>query len=405
MSRANTHPLGERAGALTTVQDNYVTSPIPSLRHQDYDVGVLLRIRPSSDPYQLEIWASGQPQLVQYPIGITRDDLAGISKSLQSAMSWAAFDNTGEQEPNSKEATENLATLVEEGHYAFNKIFSDSDARAAIQRLYSRNKRITIQIAAETFFVPWELLYPVGLSEKYSYEHFWGSKHIIQRVIVPDRQTAIPQPRTYRNEKPKFGLLIYDGLPNVVSKELPYFENLAKEGKISLVKLESLGQDDRRGELGKFRRFWSDDFDVAHFACHAYYVDPSKDSYMLLNNEFAITIQDLANYGIGNANSPLVVMNACETGNLNPLYTSYFARVFIELGVLGVVATECPVPDAFAADFAQQLYSHLLGGRPLGESLLASRQFFLREYSNPTGLFYSMYAAPNIRIPQEERRG
>ena len=93
-------------------------------------------------------------------------------------------------------------------------------------------------------------------------------------------------------------------------------------------------------------------------------------------------------------------MNACETGNLNPLYTSYFAKAFLKCGARGVVATECAVPDAFAADFAEQLYTHLLAGEPLGESLLAARRYFLENYHNPSGLLYSMYAPPTIRLLQ-----
>jgi CHAT domain-containing protein len=107
---------------------------------------------------------------------------------------------------------------------------------------------------------------------------------------------------------------------------------------------------------------------------------------------------DMEVYGIVVNGHPLVVLNACETGNLNPLYTANFAAAFLKYGALGVVATECAVPDAFAADFAQQLYTHLLAGEPLGESLLATRRYFLEEYHNPTGLLYSMYAPPSIRL-------
>ena len=91
-------------------------------------------------------------------------------------------------------------------------------------------------------------------------------------------------------------------------------------------------------------------------------------------------------------------MNACETGNLNPLYTSRFVAAFMRAGALGVVATECALPDIFAARFAKKLYLYLLKGKPLGASLLATRQYFLKKYHNPSGLLYSMYAAPSIKI-------
>jgi CHAT domain-containing protein len=99
---------------------------------------------------------------------------------------------------------------------------------------------------------------------------------------------------------------------------------------------------------------------------------------------------------------PLVILNACRTGNNNPLYTSFFAGAFLKFGARGVVATECEVPDDFAAEFAEQLYQHLLAGRSLGESLLSARQFFLTERNNPSGLLYSLYASPSLRLARQE---
>ena len=125
---------------------------------------------------------------------------------------------------------------------------------------------------------------------------------------------------------------------------------------------------------------------------------PPAKQYMLLSDEFPISLQDLEVYEITIHGHPLIIMNACETGNLNPLYTSHFVGSFLKYGARGVVATECAVPDSFAADFAHKLYGHLLAGELLGESLLATRRYFLHEYHNPSGLLYSMYAPPSIRL-------
>jgi len=68
------------------------------------------------------------------------------------------------------------------------------------------------------------------------------------------------------------------------------------------------------------------------------------------------------------------------------------------MGELGIIED-----GAFAADFAEQLYAHLLAGEPLGESLLATRRYFLEKYNNPSGLLYSMYALPSIRLQHMSR--
>ena len=88
-------------------------------------------------------------------------------------------------------------------------------------------------------------------------------------------------------------------------------------------------------------------------------------SHISLSNAFDITLMDMDNQGISMSGNPLVIINACETGNLNPLYTGHFASNFLRYGARGVVATECIVPDKFAAAFAQHLYCHLLDGTSL----------------------------------------
>jgi CHAT domain-containing protein len=146
----------------------------------------------------------------------------------------------------------------------------------------------------------------------------------------------------------------------------------------TLLQLRALDPNKKRAEFTEFQRFWGNTLDVVHFACHAFYEDKSPDmSYLLLSDEFDISIMDLVTYGVTINDNPLIIMTACETGHLNPLYTSYFAEAFLEHGVRGVVATECTVPDAFAADFAEQLYTHLLAGERLGTSLLITRRYFL----------------------------
>ena len=80
-----------------------------------------------------------------------------------------------------------------------------------------------------------------------------------------------------------------------------------------------------------------------------------------------------------------------------------FVKSFLEYGARGVIATECAVPDTFAADFSRKFYEHFLEKKqPLGESLLATRQHFLRKEKNPSGLLYSMYAPPDIQLVKRQ---
>ena len=371
---------------------------LPPLAYQDHPVDIHIRIYQDGARYGADLLAVGSSQRV--PIEMSPQDLAVLNRQLQDTMQTITTGNAGEGKP-AAESKVQLRFLAEVGNYAFRRVFSHHDARTAIRELVELSQHISIQVASEDFFLPWELVYPFS-PEKPSYEHFWGMNYIISRVIVQEaRPGAFVSPIIPVTDCPKLGLLTYCRLPSVAEKEIPFFEKLHSDGKIALVKLRALDPGKRREEFKEFKTFWAESLDLAHFACHAFYEDELPDlSYILLSDEFPITLMDMEVNDIVINGHPLVILNACETGNLKPLYTSFFAGALLKYGARGVVATECAVPDDFAADFAQRLYAHLLAGEPLGESLLATRRYFLEEYQNPSGLLYSMYAPPSIRLAQ-----
>jgi hypothetical protein len=373
---------------------------IPPIEFQNYPIDVRLRIYPTGQRYDLEIQAEGQ--LLRRPIDMTPSDLLALNKRLQQEIEATVYENTEGLSPTSNDLEAQILPLAETGGYAFRRIFSHPDAEEAIQTLVTRNGSVSIEITSEDFFLPWELIYPVSLDEPLSYEHFWGMGYVISRVIAKGVHSgAFVSPTIVVDSAPNFGLLTYGGLHSVAEQEIPFFRKLDEDHKIHLLQLRALDPHKKREELKEFQSFWSNALNVVHFAGHAYYEDGSPDlSYLLLSDEFRISLMDLVNYEIVLSDHPLVIMNACDTGNLNPLYTSYFAQMFLQYGARGVVATECTVPDAFAADFAERLYGHLLGGERLGQSLLDTRTYFLETYHNPTGLLYSMYAPQSIRLAQ-----
>lgn len=373
---------------------------IPPLAFQNYPIDVHVRIYRKGTRYGADIFAVGQVQRV--PIEMSPQDLVALNRQLQEAVSEVACENVGDWTPTPAELEGQLTPLAEVGHYAFRQVLGHHDTLAAIQELLALSQQLSIQIASEDFVLPWELIYPTSLDEPLSYQHFWGMNYIISRVIVQEvRPGAFVSPVIPVALRPKLGLLTYLQLPSVREKEVPFFEKLNTDGKIALFKLRALDPEKKREEFKEFRGFWEESLDLAHLACHAVYEDEAPNlSRILLSDEFPISLKDMEVYGISINGHPLIIMNACETGNINPLYTSYFAKALLKYGARGVVATECAVPDSFAADFAQELYGHLLAGEPLGESLLATRRHFFKKYNNPAGLLYSMYAPPSIRLVQ-----
>jgi hypothetical protein len=366
---------------------------LPPLEYQDYPLDINLRIVSEGKQYRAEIGAVGRRQRV--PIEISPHELAALSKEFREKMDFIVNESGEGEECTVANSQDSLRSLAEIGYYTFKMIFGHHNA----QELLNIGQIVSLQVSSEDFFLPWEWVYPISPDESLSYEHFWGMNCIISRII----DAPYVSPIISIAHRPKLGLLTYGNLPSVMEKATPYFNRLADDGEIALSCLRALNPEEKQEEFSEFRGFWEQAPDLAHFACHAFYEDESPSlSYILLSDEFPITLRDLKTYEISMKNShPLVILNACETGNLNPLYTSHFAAAFLEYGARGVVATECAVSDDFAADFAQQLYKHLLAGEPLGQSLLATRRYFLEEHNNPSGLLYSMYAPPSIRLVQK----
>lgn len=373
---------------------------IPPLAYQNYPVDITLRIFRSGAYYSADIFAVGRS--LRVPIALTPHDLAALNQRLQETMQKVAQGFAKAKPPANADAL--LAELAEVGNYAYKKVFSHTDARAAMEDLLGMGQQATIQIAAEDFFLPWEIFYPVSLEEPVSGEHFWGMNYVISRTIAQEaRPGAFVSPEIKVEGKPTLGLCTYEKLSAVAEREIPFFERLQTEGKIRLSRLRSLDANNKREELKAFKAFWQQPFNLGHFACHADSdSEAHENSRFRISEEFAITLMDLTTYDFVLAGHPLIIMNACETGTTNPLYTSHFAAEFLKYGALGVVATECRVPDSFAADFIEHLYTHLLTGHSLGIGMLNTRQHFRSinapKDQNPSGLLYAMYAPPSVRI-------
>jgi len=158
----------------------------------------------------------------------------------------------------------------------------------------------------------------------------------------------------------------------------------------------------RLSEIQAFNGFWKKKLNLAHVACHAVAEVSPSDSYIELSKGFCISLQDMTVYKLQINNAPLIVLNGCHTGNIDPLYVSNIAGKFIESGARGVIATECAVPDELAAEFTEQLYIRLLSGEELGASLITARWHLLKNGSSPpTGLMYALYAPPHFRLSKE----
>jgi hypothetical protein len=95
-----------------------------------------------------------------------------------------------------------------------------------------------------------------------------------------------------------------------------------------------------------------------------------------------------------------VFLNACGSAHLDPADPASFPELFLEDGFdfLGVIGTEATIPEQFAREFAKRFYHCLFKGYDIGHALLTSRWQMLRQYGNPLGILYTLYAEPELHI-------
>jgi hypothetical protein len=350
-----------------------------SLLDEKDEIEVNITIHRRDTRYEISILADGT--YARGPIEITPAELTRYNKTLQSTFATIL--------QNPIRSPDDLRTLAEAGSSTFKRVFGAPEIQTFIRSLMSSD-RLRLQVTSEEFSVPWEIVYDgADMYSPVSFKNFWGMKYVISRTA---RKEIRRKPIIFYSSRPRIGLLTNNKLSSVKT-ETQFFKKLHHQGNIELFMLRSLDKDQKVAEFRHLKSFWKTPFDIAQIACHAKFHDNDrKRCYLELTRDFPIDLDDLKNYDVVLDNSPLVILNACGTGNLNPQYASNFTTMFLDQGAVGVVATECILPDAFAAEFTKALYQRFLNGAPLGECLLETRRYFLEVYANPAGLLYSMYA-------------
>jgi hypothetical protein len=211
----------------------------------------------------------------------------------------------------------------------------------------------------------------------------------------------------------KLGIDIYaDGRLEAVEQEIGFFEsgNLA-HFDASVQWPSTYGQDAARVLVSRLVSRRNTQFH--HYACHCNTEDEDAWKHCLDfalaegQNRVQLPLQNLRNV-LGQllseqdtrvSNRTVTFLNACGSAVVSPFNRGSFADLFLEwFGHAGFIGAEYDLPEAFASEFARVFYANLLKFGHLGLALFRTRWFFAKKYNNPLGLFYSLYADPDLRL-------
>src|SRR5260370_11195363 len=212
-------------------------------------------------------------------------------------------------------------------------------------------------------------------------------RYIVSRALIQEARPGDLVSPIIQSARPHVALLACNELEHVVGKEIPTLKELHQQNRILLLPLRPLNANQRHEELEYLGRFLREqELEIIHLACHALEKKPMSQSYLLVSDNFDITVEDFGIQEFDIKHNPFVILNACLTGTISPLNTSNWAALFWGRGARGVLATELHVPDWFAAAFIEELYNHFLSGKPIGGALLSTRRSLWEEQRNPLGL-------------------
>jgi CHAT domain len=141
----------------------------------------------------------------------------------------------------------------------------------------------------------------------------------------------------------------------------------------------------------------SGEHDGWHFTGHGGYraSDPNR-SVIYLEDQETFTPEQLVgvvtNLGVSR---PLVFLNACQIGRGGMSLTDIggWAKQFLFAGAGAFIGPYWSVYDQSACDFAQEVYSRLLAGLPIGKAVQEAR-LAIRNTGDLTWLAYTVFADP-----------
>jgi hypothetical protein len=296
------------------------------------------------------------------------------------------------------------------GRLLFEKLFNGE-----VRRLYDeslgaalasgRGLRIRLRIDAEgkcagVAALPWELLYD-------PLKKFFLNKRLETPII---RHLITKHPPGPEHLEPPLRILIAAATPSGVTtldlaSEVRLLENLQRSLK-SKIDVHVL----RHAQLHLLAKTLRErgPFDVLHFSGHGDFDPGSHKGSLLLETEDgaidSVTGQRLADQ-LGHLlkNLPLVVLNACYTGNFSAVQPSGgVATALVQCGVPAVVAMGMEISNAAATSFSKEFYRYLAMGEPIEMAMTAARQEILEANEVPkdwsTPILYHR-PGPSTRTP------
>jgi hypothetical protein len=291
-----------------------------------------------------------------------------------------------------KEAEDCMGLAMSAGWKLYNTLVADPVFKEGLELLNALPDGAKITVITDDVVFPWELIYPVkysALNPKkagHSPTRFWGARFQIESLMhsgaVSEKQPAQRiQPHPYmvtmgfndsidEDWKPR-GILPVDLQKQYGSSLAPHSSVAASWDEIVEIFTEPI------------------DASMIYVFCHGAATKLEFDKSKTRISPDEVSDAEYPNW-------PIVFLNACEAGDVNPLTVTTFRKVFREKKAAGLIAPSFSVPTLFAAYFGTKIIEEYTKGVPIGSALLQQRMALLSD-NNPLGLWYSLQCPLDVQ--------
>jgi hypothetical protein len=273
------------------------------------------------------------------------------------------------------------------------QLFKDDFA----ERLWDNRDRIrAVQVTSWEPYIPWELLrlrHPASgaVDERFLCEY--GLVRSLSGRMAPTRLRAADW-RTLASSYP-------NGSHPEVGAEVAEIRRMLQGRGIT-------SRETPPSDEPLLQALETPDFDVFHIACHAG-SDPARieSTSLVLSDRLAagvvqpvtVDARTVAGTASLSGRTPLVFLNACETGRSAPLLTAWggWPQTFWQAGAGAFVGTSWSVREGPATDFSLAFYRALLDGATLLDAAGAGRAA-AKARPDASWLAYVVYGHPTARV-------
>ncbi len=302
------------------------------------------------------------------------------------------------------EFMERVATA---GSILYFSLAEDDECRQLLQTINDLAPNSRLSISTDCAFLPWEILYP----HRYHFEwpddkkakaplqaqDFWGYRFAIECLLKAKTTYKLPF-RAHQTAPPFLSCNLNPTIDAIAGDAKPVME---QERWVKQLDASKYKTDLRKTGAEIKDMLFTDDYPatVIYLYCHGSNDKPFQDNQKeLLELDEGVRIDpNVLTDGSTFKHGPIVFLNSCSSGAFSPLAFFNFLTRFREKRALGLIATNFPVPAAFAAKFGWEILENYLQPptKTLGDVLLRERRRLL-DAKNPLGLFYSLQCPMGI---------